>query len=834
MPFGIDPKADGDRCDRALPMDSLRPPRMKAQLERADGSGLLLGALAFSLGVGLFFTFPELPPGWALALPAAALGWLASHWPPARLPCLLVLGALWAYLAVEERLVQAFPVELTSADLRLEGRVASLPEVKPGTTRFRFLVEQAWRGEERLAFRGPVRLSWRGAPALQVGERRALGVRLKPPHGFANPGGFDYERWLFQQGLLATGYVREEGDLGLLAPGPGPFALDRWRQHLGERLGGLIADSPARGVMLALVLGERAAIPTEQWTLLTRTGVNHLVAISGLHVGLVAASAFFLLRWAWSRRPSLVLRLAAPRAGALGGLAAALLYSALAGFAISTQRALIMLAMIMAAVLWGRTPRLWTGLAVALAGVLLLDPVGVLSYGLWLSFGAVAALILGLGNRLPAADLWGRWGRAQWVVAVGLLPLLLLLFGRASLISPAVNLVAVPLFSLVLLPLVLITALLALVPGLELPWIWTAVLMAWLLEGLTALAVWPWAAVSLGARPTWAWVAAFGGALLLLAPRGLPGRWLGLPLLLPLVVLRPPAPGPGEAWFQLLDVGQGLAAVVRTSRHLLVFDTGPAFAGGFNTGEAVVAPYLREIGVDRIDTLILSHADQDHAGGLASLAAEVPIDRLLTGEPEAPDVLTAVGKVGFRPEAPDVEGAVGKVGLRPEACRAGQGWTWDGVEFAVLYPATAGLEGNDASCVLRVATPGASLLLTGDLGQAGERRLVQDRPLTASLLVAGHHGSNTSTSRELLRVARPQWVLYSSGFANRYGFPATVVRERVAASGAAELNTAETGAIGFILTPAGLRGPDLYRPQHRRLWSRPRGAPGGHDPQPER
>lgn len=791
---------------------------MWGQVDRAAGSGLMPGALAFSLGVGLFFALPELPPGWALALPAAALGWLASHWPPARLPCLLVLGALWAYLVVEERLVQAFPVALTSADLRLEGRVASLPEVKPGTTRFRFLVEQAWRGEERLAFRGPVRLSWRGAPALEVGERRALGVRLKPPHGFANPGGFDYERWLFQQGLLATGYVREEGDLGLLASGPGPFALDRWRQHLGERLGGLIADSPARGVMLALVLGERAAIPTEQWTLLTRTGVNHLVAISGLHVGLVASSAFFLLRWAWSRRPSLVLRLAAPRVGALGGLAAALLYSALAGFAISTQRALIMLAMIMAAVLWGRTPRLWTGLAVALAGVLLLDPVGVLSYGLWLSFGAVAALILGLGNRLPAEDLWGRWGRAQWVVAVGLLPLLLLLFGRASLISPAVNLVAVPLFSLVLLPLVLITALLALVPGLELPWIWTADLMAWLLEGLTALAAWPWAAVSLAARPAWAWVAAFGGALLLLTPRGLPGRWLGLPLLLPLAVLRPPAPGPGEAWFQLLDVGQGLAAVVRTARHLLVFDTGPAFAGGFNTGEAVVAPYLREIGVDRIDTLILSHADQDHAGGLASLAAEVPIDRLLTGEPEASDVLSAVGKVG----------------LQPEACRAGQSWTWDGVEFAVQYPAMAGLEGNDASCVLRVATPGASLLLTGDLGQAGERRLVQDRPLTASLLVAGHHGSNTSTSRELLRVARPQWVLYSSGFANRYGFPATVVRERVAASGAAELNTAETGAIGFILTPAGLRGPDLYRPQHRRLWSRPRGAPGGHDPQPER
>ncbi len=807
-----------DGGDRPLSRGALKPWRIRGREDRAGGSRLLPGALAFALGVCLLFTLPELPPGWALALPAAALAWLASYWPPARLPCLLVVGALWAHLAADQYLEQRLPAELTRVDLRLEGRVAALPEVKPGATRFRFLVEAAWRGEERLAFHGPVRLTWRGAPDLRVGERRALAVRLKPPHGFANAGGFDYERWLFQQGLLATGYVREDGDLGLLAPGPGSFVLDRWRQYLGEHLGRLVGDSPARGVMLALVLGERSAIPTDQWTLLTRTGVNHLVAISGLHVGLVAASAFFLVRWAWSRRPGLVLRLAATRAGALGGLAAALLYSALAGFAISTQRALIMLAVILAALLWGRTPRLWTGLAVALAGVLLLDPVGALSYGLWLSFGAVAALLLGLGHRLPATDPWGRWGRAQWVVTLGLLPLLLLLFGRASLISPAVNLLAVPLFSLLLMPLVLISALLALVPlpGLALPWIWTAGLMAWLLEGLAALAAWPWAAVTLAARPTWVWVAAFAGALLPLTPRGLPGRWLGLPLLLPLVLVRPPAPAPGEAWFQLLDVGQGLAAVVRTARHLLVFDTGPAFAGGFNTGGAVVAPYLREVGVDRIDTLVLSHADQDHAGGLAGLAAEVPIRRLLTGEPAAPVIGPAVGEGG----------------PRPEACQADHGWEWDGVEFAVLHPTRLGLEGNDASCVLRVATAGASLLLTGDLGQAGERRLVRERPPAASLLVAGHHGSNTSTSRELLQAARPQWVLYSSGFANHYGFPAAAVRERVAASGAAELNTAETGAIGFVLSPTGLQGPDLYRVQHRRLWSHPLDGADGLDSRP--
>jgi competence protein ComEC len=760
------------------------------------------GALAFALGVGLLFTLPELPAGWALALPAAALAWLAQRWAPMRLPLLLVLGTLWAHLAAREMLCHPFPSNLTNLDLRLEGRVASLPEARPGTTRFQFLVERAWRGEEEADFRGQVRLSWREAPDLRVGERRVLAARLKPPHGFANPGGFDYERWLFQNGILATGYVREEGDLGLLDPGPGPFWLDRWRQGLGERLGASLGDSPVRGVMLALVLGERAGISTEQWAMLTRTGVNHLVAISGLHVGLVAASTFFLVRRAWSRRPGLALRLAAPRAGALGGLAAALIYSGLAGFAVSTQRALIMLTVILVALLWARTPRLWTGLVFALAAVLLLDPLAVLSYGFWLSFGAVAALLLGLGHRLPATDLWSRWGRAQWVVTLGLLPLLLLLFGRASLISPAVNLVAVPFFGL-LLPLVLVTAALALITGLAWPWIWTADLVAWLLEGLSALASWPWAALSLSGRPDWTWVAAFGGALLLLAPRGLPGRWLGLPLLLPLALLRPPAPAAGDAWFDLLDVGQGLAAVVRTADGVLVFDTGPAFAGGFNTGEAVVAPFLREMGVNGIDILVLSHGDRDHAGGLAGLTTQVPIGLILAGEPQA-----RAEPEGIRTGGPPWE-----------PCQAGWGWEWSGVRFSILHPPGQGREGNEASCVMRVDARGASLLITGDLGWSGERQLAREIPLASTLLVAGHHGSNTSTSAELLAAVRPRWVLYSSGFANRYGFPATKVRERVRAGGAAELNTAETGAIGFVLSPTGLTGPSLYREEHRRLWS---------------
>ncbi|MBP6583377.1 MAG: DNA internalization-related competence protein ComEC/Rec2 [Chromatiaceae bacterium] len=754
----------------------------------------IFAALGFALGACLFFTWSEPPPAWPLGLLAAAMAYLAWHWAPARPVFWLLLGLLWAQFRACDLLCHPFPAELARADLRLEGRVASLPESKSGGTRFQFRVERAWQGERELGFAGLVRLTWRGAPPLRVGEGRALGVRLKPPHGFANPGGFDYERWLFQQGIVATGYVREGGDLGLIDAGAGPYWIDRWRQGLSERLGRVLGGSPAVGLVLALVLGEDAEVTPAQWEALTRTGVNHLVSISGLHVGLVAASLFFLTRWSWSRSPWLVARLAAPRAGALGGLVAALIYSALAGFAVCTQRSLIMLSVVLVALLWSRTPRPWTGLTFALAAVLLLDPTEALSYGLWLSFGGVAALIYGLGNRLALEGLWRRWGQAQWVATLGFLPLLLLLFSRASVVSPLVNLVAIPLFGL-LLPLVLIAAALLLMTGIATPLVWTTALLAWLLDGLTTISAWPWASVGVAARPDWAWVAAFGGALLLLAPRGLPGRWLGLPLLLPLGLLTPPAPATGEAWLRLLDVGQGLSAVIRTAHHVLVLDTGPAFLGGFNTGEVVVVPYLREQGVRRIDTLVLSHGDQDHVGGFAGLAAQMPIDRILAGEP---------GKLADP---------------RAEPCLAGQGWTWDGVDFAVLYPPQAGLEGNDSACVLRVATQGASLLVPGDLGQAPERQLARRGGLTTTLLVAGHHGSNTSSSREFLAAVTPAWVLYASGFANRFGFPSARVRERVAAVGARELNTAEAGAIGFVLTTAGLDGPDLYREAHPRLWS---------------
>ena len=769
--------------------------------QRPQGPGLIANGIGFAAGTGILFLLPVLPPLWSPFLLAGSLLGVAWRLPSLRPLAFGAVGFLWANIQVCQVLCEPFPEHLARRDIELTGRIASLPGGTGEAVRFLFRVERALLAGADIDFDGLVRLSWyRDAPELAAGERWRLVARLKPPHGFANPGGFDYERWLFQQGIKATGYVRDSDENLRLDPGPGVYVIDRLRQRLRERIGEMLKGSAGEPLVRALVLGDRSGLGPEQWEVLTRTGTNHLIAISGLHVGIVAGFLFFLSRWVWSRSARLTLWIAAPRAAAIAALTGAVAYSALAGFAVSTQRALIMLAVVLGAVLSSRTIRPASGIVLALVGVLILDPRAVLSYGFWLSFGAVAALLYALGQRLAVDGLWSKWGRAQWAVALGLLPLLLLLFGRASLIAPAVNLIAIPLFSLVLLPAVLVASLIGLIPGLELPLVLTAQVLEWGFGLLEAVSGWTWAATTVPWHPGWVWVAAFSGSALLLAPRGLPGRWLGLVLLLPLASVRPPAPGYGEAKFTLLDVGQGLAAVVRTSRHALVYDTGPRFRSGFNTGDAVVRPYLNHEGIGRIDVLVISHGDRDHAGGYSGLNGKISIARILAGEPR---------------EIP------GRTAAR---CLAGERWSWDGVDFEILHPPTVGREGNNSSCVLRVSTRGAdasaSVLLTGDIEADVEGVLVAEQPerLESNILVAGHHGSNTSTSTAFLEAVAPRFVLYAAGFANRFGFPSDAVRERVRVQGAVQLDTGSAGAIVFRLRAAGIEGPWTYRGEKRRLW----------------
>jgi competence protein ComEC len=738
---------------------------------------MIVRGLAFAAGVLLFYLPPAAAPLAVVIFATSAIALAGWRWPVLRPVAWAAVGFLYAQLWACDLLCRPFPEEATGRDLTVTGTIVSLPADTGFAQRFELRVAGAQADGEPLALTGRVRLSWyREPPVLHVGERWRLRVRLKPPHGFANPGGFDYERWLFERGIKATGYVREDAENRRLAASGAGFALARARERLRDHLAARLSDPVAGALIQALVLGERDGLEPPQWEVLTRTGTNHLVAISGLHVGLVSGFAFFVGRWLWSRSARLCLLVAAPRAAAVLGALGALGYSLLAGLAVPTQRALIMLAVVLGALFWGRALRPFAALTLALVGVLLVDPRAVLSFGFWLSFGAVGVLLFALGQRLATVGLWARWGRAQWAVALGLAPLLLLFFGRASLIAPAVNLLAVPLLGL-LLPVILTSVLLSLVPGWDLPLALSGHGVGWLYAQLETLAAIPWATVTMAARPAWVWIAAGVGVLLWLAPRGLPGRALAGLWLLPLVLLKPPSPPPGAAWATVLDVGQGQAVVVRTHAHTLVYDTGPGFPSGFNAGAAAVVPYLRAVGVPLVDTLIISHADGDHAGGLPGLLGAVPLVRILSGEP----------------------GELERVKADP--CRAGQHWEWDGVRFAMLHPERAGYQGNDSSCVLRVAAGRDSLLVPGDIGRAVERDLVAryGAALESDVLIASHHGSSSSSSAAFLAAVAPRLVVYSAGFANRYGFPAATVRARVAAVGAEELATSHTGAIELHL-----------------------------------
>jgi competence protein ComEC len=756
------------------------------------------GTLAFLIGVVLFQQLTTLPPlAWAGGLfLSVPLGFLVKpYW---HLPAWCVSGFLWSLLCAQQILAFSLPEKLVGQDLLLEGQIANLPEVNEHHVRFEFDVHRAWAGETPVTIPGHIRLSWyRTDSTLTAGETWRLRVRLKPPHGFRNPGGFDYEAWLYQQRIRATGYVRDGEQNQRLATG-WDYPLQRLRQAVRAKLNTALTDSPVKGLVLALVIGDRSAISASQWQQLRQTGTNHLMAISGLHIGLVAGLAFLLGRRLWRVSGGGMLWLPAPKAGAILALMAAGMYASLAGFSLPTQRALIMVAVVMLALLTSRPVTPSRTLAAALLLVLLFDPLAVLGSGFWLSFTAVTIIFYGLSGRLGRLSRWRQGVRVQWWISVGLFPLVIVLFQRASLIAPMANLLAVPVVSLLVVPLALLgTCILPLSDSLG---VILLQLAAWGMQGIMVilawLADWPLASWAGAAFSSWQAALAILGVILLLAPHGLPARSLGMVLLLPLALGQPSGISPGAARFTLLDVGQGLAAVVETRHHTLVFDTGPRFSSRFDTGEAVVVPYLRRRGWGQVDHLVISHGDTDHIGGAESLLASMPVTAISSSVPK---------KLGAWPVT---------------SCWRGQAWEWDGVQFTLLHPrADSAAIRNDASCVLKVTVGEHSVLLTGDIEKAAERTLLQhdQAMLRANILVAPHHGSNTSSTMPFIEAVNPEYVLFPVGYRNRFGFPREAVVQRYRQAGVRMLDTAGAGAISFSLGQGTLE-PSRYRYTARRYW----------------
>ncbi len=667
---------------------------------------------------------------------------------------------------------------LEGRDLVVQGVVSDMPQRNEAGLRFRLQVESAWLDGVATPLPPRIAVGWYGGvyptgteraglqrqpDAVQAGERWRMTLRLKAPHGSRNPLGFDYELWLWEQGVQATAYVRAGADdpvpQRLAQTGLYPIALAR--QTVRDRILAQVAPRASAGLMAALVVGDQNAIERADWNVFRATGVAHLMSISGVHITMFAWAASLLLGALWRRSRRLCLGWPAPQAALVGGVLLATAYSAFAGWGVPAQRTCLMLATVALLRLSGTRwpwPQVWM---LACAAVVALDPWALLQAGFWLSFVAVGVLFAtdsgaSRAHSTGAASRIFHMAREQWVITVALTPLTLLLFGQVSVVGLLANAVAIPWVTLVVTPLSLL--------GVAVPGVWdlAAGAVGWLLAGLQGLAALPWATWSVAVPPVWVGAAGVLGGLVLAYPWPWPLRGLGLPLLLPVFLWQAPLPPPGQFELLAADIGQGNAVLLRTATHALLYDAGPRYSLESDAGERVLVPLLQALHT-RLDRVVLSHRDTDHVGGAAAVL----------GMQSQADLLSSIAT-----EHP-------LQALRPvQHCMAGQAWRWDGVDFAVLHPQAGDYDRaakpNALSCVLRVSNGARTALLVGDIEQPQEWRLVADSraQLKADVLLVPHHGSKTSSSAEFLDAVAPQFALVQAGYRNRFGHPAAPVLQR--------------------------------------------------------
>jgi len=795
-----------------------------------------LALVAFACGVAWLQACAALPahPAWWIGAAACALvvaSVFRTSLRPACLVSLAVAAALlagfgYAALRAQVRLAEELPRAWEGEDIDIVGVVDDLPANSAQGTRFAFAIERV--GTPRAVVPSRLSLAWfaplrpafgdEDPPSVHAGERWHLTVRLKRPHGTVNPGGFDLEAWLLQQGMRATGYVHPEGVNARsdnFAERPGDY-VQRAREQVRLRIVAALGDAPYAGVIVALAIGDQRAVPEAQWTVFSRTGVSHPVSISGLHVTVFAAFAGGIAYALARRSARLTARVPARKLAAAVGVVAAGCYVLLAGAEVPAVRTFAMLA-IAACGLWlGRPGTAGVVWLWALAGVLLWDPWATLTPGFWLSFGAVGLLLYASVGRLrvPAASGFRarlcnairEGAHAQWVVTLGLAPLTLALFQQASLIAPVANAVAIPVVTLGVVPL----ALLGIVVPVDILFQVAHTILAWLMRFLEALAALPDATWQQHAPLPWTVATGVAGALLLLAPRGIPGRAWGFLWILPLFVVRPEPPPHGAFRLTVLDVGQGLSAVVETHHYTLVYDAGPRYTETTDAGGRIVAPFLRATGLRRVDGLIISHQDLDHSGGTLSLLQSTPVGWFASSLPADHAIVLRAQAQG------------GRVVM---ACIAGQHWTWDGVVFTVLHPTRAEYDDpraktNDRSCVVRIDSAYGSALLTGDLEAKSEAKLLRDDSavLRADVLVVPHHGSRTSSTPAFIRGVAPAIAVFACGYRNRFGHPRPDIVARYVAEAVHMVRTDMEGAVTLTFASGTPLQPVSARDLRRRYW----------------
>lgn len=796
--------------------------------------------IAFSLGIFISGFIPSLP-SLSLQYLFLIIPLLSIRFLYLRLAGAFCIGIFWFLCWAQAGLDKSFPAHLEGEDLWIEGRIVSLPQRAGLSTRFEFLIDETDQ---------KVLLNLYENLEVKAGQHWHIKVRLKRPHGFQNPGGFDYEAWLLQNNISATGYIRSDPANQLLSEDTSLFSFQKIRDELRQKFENLSEENQLSnpGLIKALSIGDRYNITDEEWALFTATGTNHLIVISGLHVGLVALLVYRLGLFIFSLSSTLLLRIPAQRFAGVTAILAAFVYAGLAGFSLPAQRAFIMVAIFMLGQCLSRHTSVINTYCLTLALVLLLDPLAPQSSGFWLSFGAVGVLILfalkGASNeeskpkepkqkepkqkepkqkvQMPGSDISGKAKliqkallviQTQAYLFIGLLPLMLLFFHQISLLAPVVNIIAIPFVSLLVVPCCLL--------GLISLWCLPALagvlftladfLLSIFKQSLEYILSFSLSTNTLLKLPSLHWfsmlVLLTGIAILLFLPndslRNKVLKVLSLFCFIPLLSPSQAELEKGAFNVDILDVGQGLAILITTRNHHLIYDTGPAYSARFNAGSGILLPFIQARNIKTIDTIVISHGDNDHSGGLPALLLNYPKAKYLSSD------MTL-----FATELSE--------GVDAALCKKGQHWYWDDIHFEILHPENDLYAGNNSSCVLKISSGDYSVLLSGDIERRAERTLLRDEydSLKANILIAPHHGSLTSSTQRFIEAVAPAYVVFASGYLNRFNHPHPDVVARYRKAEVALLNTSETGALSFkISAQEGVSEPVVYRESRIRYWS---------------
>ncbi|HSF72089.1 MAG TPA: DNA internalization-related competence protein ComEC/Rec2, partial [Methylotenera sp.] len=707
------------------------------------------------------------------------------------------------------------PIDWQQKSINVIGVVASLPEVTERGERFKFDVEKVLSPQAPVNqihvpqhislnfYRNVKSPSPENAPSalnyFHAGERWQFTVRLKRPHTTYNPHGFDFEAWALAENIRATGSVHSKSGYKKLTnfvwrPA---YVLERLREKIGNRISQVLKNKPYAGVIRALVMGEDSQITQVQWNVFLRTGINHLVSISGLHITMLAGLAYAVIGFAWRRIPSLVMRMPTSKAATVAGLLVAIVYALLAGMSVPTQRTLLMLATFALALLFGRNLAISRALAIAVLVVVIVDPWAVIAPGFWLSFGAVALIAYITAGRLMPLSAFKIALHTQWAITLGLLPLLIVMFGQASIVSPLANAFAIPVISILVVPLSILGSFVPIDFILHAAHFVLEICMQCLVF-LSSLPTWQQAA-----PPVWALLMAMLGMLWLLSPYGFPQRWLGFILFLPLFFVSPLKIAEGEMRATVLDVGQGLAVVVQTKNHTFLYDAGPRFSTQSDAGGRIVVPFLRGIGVKKLEGFMVSHDDIDHSGGAASVLAQLPAAWLMSSF--------------------DLDNSLPQLGAKKSIqCFAGQTWLWDKVKFEVLSPTLSSydntdIKDNNRSCVVKVTSQFGSLLLTGDIEKKAENALLED-VIESDVLIAPHHGSKTSSTHQFVQAVGARHVIFTVGYLNRFKHPKPLIVERFEDNGALTYRSDYQGALTIDFTKTNPIKISALRQSQPRYW----------------